>query len=197
MSLLSPEEKELIQTHREMRSRPPQKTRGGLEASKEIKTKEEAVEELTKVARKIKLDLREMKEEREKRDDWGFKWSWDRGVNTPGKPSADNPEYDDEGNLIVSSEVVNTHKIPDLHTGFLWDIEEDKLRASLEVEVFELQVPRLGYLPVGIVGAEQYLGLHLSKRWTSIFEVETGVFFGRDFEVDKNTWGLAGMIIKF
>jgi hypothetical protein len=198
MVLLSPEEKELVEAHREMNRRPKQKKRA-LPKRPPPQNKEEAMKELVLATRDFKTDLKRMKKEREqeREDAWGFKWSWDRGVATPGKPSADNPQYDDDGNLIVAPEVVRTYKVPDLHTGLLWDVTEDKLRAALEVEIFELKVPKLRYLPVGIVGAEQYLGLHISKRWTSIYEIETGVFFGRDFDVDRNTWGLAGLIIKF
>jgi hypothetical protein len=128
---------------------------------------------------------------------WDLKWSWERGISTPGKPSADNAAYDDDGNLIVAPEVVNTYKIPDLHAGIAYDFTADKIRTLLEVEVLEIKVPRLRWLSTGVVASNQYLGVHLSKRWTSIFEVETGIILGHDFDIDKTTTGLAGLVIKF
>ena len=197
MTLLSPEEKELIQTHREMKARPAVREKS-FPKRPAPETKEEAIKELSLVARDLKREAKEIKEAREKSEDaWGFKWSWDRGVATPGKPSADNPDYDADGNLIVNPEIVRSYKIPDIHAGFSYDFTEDKLRSLLEVELFELKVPKLRYLPVGITAAEQYLGMHISKRWTSIFEIETGLFLGRDFDTDRNTWGIGGLIIKF
>jgi len=200
VSLLSPEEKELIETHRELKRRPARKKRSVVKYPNP-KTKEEAMENLSVALQDLKADAKELRKENEARrleeGRWGFKWSWDRGVATPGKPSADHPEYDNDGNLIVSPEVVRSYRIPDIHVGAFWDVTEDKLRSVLEVEVFELKVPRFNHFPVGIVAAEQYLGIHISKRWTSVFEIETGIAVGRDFDSDKNTVGLGALIIKF
>lgn len=164
VSLLSPEEKAMIEARRESAS--------------------------LRERNLVRVDVPEEKA-------WDFKWSWDRGVAAPGEPSEDHPEYDEDGNLIVSPEIVRTYRIPDIHAGLMYDLSEDKLRSLLEVEVFELKVPKLRYLPVGVTAAEQYLGVHISKRWTSVFEIETGIFLGHDFEKDRNTWGLGGLIIRF
>ena len=130
-------------------------------------------------------------------DPWKFRWSWDKGIATPGKPSADNPDYDDDGNLIVKPEVVRAFKIPDLHTGVLYDITENKLRAILEVEIAEFKTPVLGKMATGIIAGEEYLGFHLSKQIIPIFEIESGIAFGRDFEENENTVGIDFLIIKF
>lgn len=194
LSILSPEEKELIETHRRMKAAP--KTRE-IEKRPEPRNKEEAVRELSHLAHRLRAEAREIREEREKERSWDFKWSWDRGVATPGAPGDDHPDYDEDGNLIVNPEIVRTYQIPDIHAGAIWDITEDKLRSVMEVEIFELKVPVLRHLPVGIVAGEQYLGGHISKRWTSVFEVETGLFWGRDFDTDTNTVGVGALIIKF
>lgn len=173
LTALSPEEKSLIDAHRVKKNEPSRVKR----ISRELTGKSD------------NLELDEVR--------WAFKWSWDKGVATPGKPSKDNPEYDNDGNLIVSPEVARTYKIPDLHTGLGYDFTEDKLRALLEVELFELKVPKLRYLSVGVLGAEQFLGVHLSKRWTSIFEVESGIFCGYDFDTKATTWGISALVIKF
>jgi hypothetical protein len=130
-------------------------------------------------------------------DPWKFRWSWDKGVATPGKPSADNPEYDDNGNLIVSPAVVRAFRIPDIHSGVAWDFTEDKLRAILEVEIAEFKTPVLGKMATGVVVGEEYLGFHISKQIIPIFEIEAGLAFGRDFETDNNTVGAEILIIKF
>jgi len=172
MMMLSPEEKDMVVKAREQKKTPSRTKQIGRELIGKSATEE-------------------------KEDAWGFKWSWDRGISAPGKPSADNPNYDDEGNPIVSPEVARTYSAPDLHTGLLFDVKEKKVRAALEVEVFELKVPKLRYMPFGVLGAEQFLGVHLSKRWSSIFEIESGIFCGEDFNTHEIVWGLSGLIIKF
>ena len=174
--MLSPEELALVQEHR--KNNPPEITRS------------RAV--LTEFGENFGLLSSHADEA-----PWDFRWSWDRGVSTPGAPSEDNPEYDADGNLIVAPEIARTYSIPDMHAGIMYDFTEDKVRSLLEVELFEFKAPRLRWWSVGVDAAEGYLGAHISKRWTSIFEVETGLFVGRDFETDTTTWGLGGLIIKF
>jgi hypothetical protein len=196
MSLLSPEEKELIGAHREMKRRESLDKTRNLSEWEEQKSPEEKVESAKWVASRLREEEASIQKKQDE-SPWGFKWSWDRGVSTPGKPSEDNPDYDEDGNLIVDPEVVRAYKIPDIHVGAAYDFTEDKIRSLMEVELFELKVPKLRYLPVGITAGEQYLGGHISKKWVSVFEIETGLFFGRDFEEDRNTWGLGGLIIRF
>ena len=162
-----------------------------IEQSRKSKQKTRVV---NKIKNRVFPDLI-LEPQREK--SWGFKWAWDRGISAPGKPSKENPDYDDDGNLIVSPEVVNTYKIPDLHSGFGYDFKADKFRAFLEMEVCEFKVPKFRYLPVGFLAAEQFVGVHLSKRWSSIFEIESGVFVGKDFETNETTWGISALVIKF
>lgn len=126
---------------------------------------------------------------------WGFQWSWDRGVATPGE-EVNNSGYDAEGNLIVAPEVYRTYKVPDLHVGTGYDFVLDKLRAFLEVEICEFKTPA-GYFPFGFLAGEQFLGFHLSKRWTSILEIETGIFVGQDFDENKTGAGINFFVIKF
>jgi hypothetical protein len=127
-----------------------------------------------------------------------FRWSWDRGYATPGKASKDNPEYDDSGNLIVDPEVYRAYKIPDLHSGVGVDLSGDfNIRALIEVELAEFRVPKAGWFSTGILAGEQFLGWHVSKEWIRVFEIETGMYVGYDFETDDNVFGLTGLIIKF
>jgi hypothetical protein len=182
--MLSPDEKQLVMDHR---------------ADKEVKTKERGIEQPKSKTEKFFNIFSSTPPELEARSEksWDFKWSWDRGIATPGKPSADNPEYDNDGNLIVKPEIVRAFKIPDLHTGTVWDITEDKLRAVLEVEVADFKTPVIGWMSTGVLAGEQYLGMHLSKRLVPIFEIETGIAFGYDMETDTKTIGLDLLIIKF
>lgn len=136
-------------------------------------------------------------EKEEKSRERVFRWGWHSYVATPGEPSAENPEYDEDGNLIVPKEISRTYQWPDMHTGMGYDIKAGKLRNLLETEIFEMHFPRTGRWAGGVVGGESYIGGHFSKQWTSIIEIESGVFAGRDFEDDEWTYGIEAFIIKF
>jgi hypothetical protein len=183
--LLSPQEAELVKKSREINTgtRDIKPTPRGL--LRPMSVNKEAIED-DSGGTVEKLD-----------DPWKFRWSWDKGIATPGKPSADNPDYDDNGNLIVKPEVVRALKFPDLHSGVVFDITESKLRAILEVEIAEFKTPVLGKMATGVVVGEEYLGFHISKQIIPIFEIEAGLAFGRDFEEDENTIGIEALIIKF
>jgi hypothetical protein len=183
--LLSPQEAELVKKSREIEAgaKEVKPTPRGL--LRPMSTNKAAVEDDSGAAAET-LE-----------DPWKFRWSWDKGIATPGKPSVDNPDYDDDGNLIVKPEIVRAFSLPDIHSGALYDITENKLRAILEVEIAEFKTPVLGKMATGVVVGEEYLGFHLSKQIIPIFEIEAGLAFGRDFEEDENTIGIECLIIKF
>jgi len=188
LALLSPEEREMVLAYRQrqVKSRKNSVKPRPVSADRKSRHKEAGMLPI-----KIALPKKPRRAERR------FRWSWDRGVVTPGKPSKDHPDYDEDGNLIVAPEVVRTYKIPEMHSGLLWDLDQNMVRAALEVELCEIRIPKARWLGVGVVGAEQFLGVHVSKCWTSVFEIETGLFAGWDFDENEVTWGLAGLIIKF
>lgn len=144
------------------------------------------------------LDKDDTKEDIDSVKEWQFKWSWDKGVATPGKPSADNPKYDDDGNLIVSAETIRAYKVPDISSGIAVDVNGDnKIRAVLEVEACEFRVPKLGWFTSGLLAGDEFLAWHVSKEWLRIFKVSTGVYVGRDFDTNDNVFGVNALIIKF
>jgi len=182
--LVTPEEKELVLDARK------------LKAGEEVKGTPRGLLRPMSVNKDVAVDEESVAEETIE-PAWKFKWSWDKGIATPGKPSADNPDYDDEGNLIVKPEIVRAFKLPDIHSGVLYDFTEDHLRAVLEVEIADFKTPVLGKMSTGLLAGEQYLGLHISKQIIPIFEIEAGLAFGRDFDTDNNTIGCDFLIIKF
>ena len=128
---------------------------------------------------------------------WDLTWSWQGRIQKVGKPSAENPDYDDDGNLIVSPEVMNTYRFPDLHAGMTYDIEFGRARPVLECEVLEFKAPGIRWNSVGVIGGEDLIGLHLSHRWTSVYEVCTGVFYAYDTNEASPTFGVLFLIMKF
>ena len=126
-----------------------------------------------------------------------FRWAWDKGVATPGKPGKINPEYDDKGNLIVPKEVSQTYQVPDVLSGFAWDVTTDELRALVAVEVFEVKLASTGWWAGGLMASPEFVGAYFDKRVTSVIEVQMGVFGGRDLAEDEYTWGVNALIIKF
>ena len=110
---------------------------------------------------------------------------------------ASTPGYDSDGNLLVSTEIENTYRFPDIHAGVTYDVEFGRVRPVLEVELLEFKAPYVRWNQVGILVGEDLIGAHLSHRWTSIYEVSTGVWVGYDTNEHDTTFGFAAFIMKF
>lgn len=184
--LVTPEEKEMVLAGRKLQA-----------GEKEVKGTPRGLLRPMSVNKDVAVDEESVAEETIE-PAWKFKWSWDKGIATPGKPSADNPDYDDEGNLIVKPEVVRALKMPDISAGICFDFNGDnKIRSVLEVEAFEFKVPKFGYFTSGVLAGEEFLGWHVSKEWLRIFKVQSGFYIGRDYDTNDNAWGLDLLVIRF
>ena len=111
--------------------------------------------------------------------------------------SPTNPQYDVDGNLIVSPEISNTYRMPDIHAGVALDWNFKRVRPVIEMEMFEFKAPYVRYNEVGVFAGDDLIGIHLSHRWTSIVEFNTGVFGGYDTMEHHSTFGLSLLMIKF
>lgn len=97
-----------------------------------------------------------------------------------GAPPLSGGHYTDEGEWIPDNKTIaRTYKMPDMSAGLMYDVK--RIRPSLAVEVFDYRT-----CSMDVVGSEDFIGVGLSKRWTSIFEIKTGIGVGWDFE---RGWG--------
>jgi hypothetical protein len=88
--------------------------------------------------------------------------------------------WTEEGEWVPDNKTVaRTYRVPDMSAGLMYDLK--RVRPNLAVELLDKKT-----LCVDLVGAEDFLGVGISKRWTSIFEIKTGIGAGWDFE---RGWG--------
>ena len=104
-----------------------------------------------------------------------------RGATEPAKNKKDaGGHWTEEGEWVPDDKTIaRTYKFPDVSAGFMYDLK--RVRPNLAVELFDKKT-----VAMDIVGAEDFLGVSISKRWTSIFEIKTGIGAGWDFE---RGWG--------
>lgn len=127
---------------------------------------------------------------------WDFKPGFEHLKIGPGKPGG----FDKDGNYIPEiPEVVTTYSIPDISIGSIGTINgsNSKITPYTGVELFEFRIPYVRWFKTELVVGNQLTGFYLGKRWSSIFEITTGVFFGRDFDSDGWVWGIGADFIKF
>ncbi len=118
--------------------------------------------------------------------------------------------FDEDGNYIPENpEIEWTYQIPDISTGFIFDvnsmIDEEHRRdvefisPALQIELFEFDshIPYVSTLKIDFGVAYQRAYLYVGKLWTSIFEISTGVFGGWNFKNREPSYGIAIGIIKF
>lgn len=109
--------------------------------------------------------------------------------------------FDEEGNWIPDNATIEwTYKIPDISSGFIFDIATLDVTPSLQVELVEFDIPLIPYLRtwkldfgVGYQRAYGYLGPLI----TSIFEISVGGYCGWNWEENKLSYGVGLTIIKF
>ncbi len=126
---------------------------------------------------------------------WGFTTNLLPEKKLP--PHSEHPGYDEDGNLIVDPEIRWTYHMPDIHAGFTYDFKFRRARPVIGLELCEFKAPLIRWNQIGVFGGEDLVGVHLSHRWTSIFEVSTGVWYGYDTSEQQPTFGVALLIIKF
>lgn len=127
-----------------------------------------------------------------------FRWGWDRGISKFSKKRSNiNPNYDEHGNYIPPKSVSRTYRIPDIHSGVGYDVKANKMRVFLEMELLEAKITKSHTLMCGMIGGEEFVGIHLSKKLTSIFEIGAGAFVGFDFDEKECTYGVDLLLIKF
>lgn len=132
---------------------------------------------------------------------WDFRWGWNQaGVTTPGKEDPENPGFDKDGNLIPENpEIVTTYQFPDVTAGsaIVMGSEHSRTTPTLGMEIFEFKTPYLRWVSVQGMAGDNLVGVYVGKRFTSIYEVTGGPFWGRDQETNEQTWGLAFTLTKW
>lgn len=131
---------------------------------------------------------------------WDFRWGWNQaGVSDIGEPDPENPEFDEDGNLIPDADVTMTYQFPDVTAGYtvVMGSERSRTTPTMGVEAFEFKVPYLRWFSTQAMVGNDLVGVYVGKRFTSIYEVTGGVFYGRDQESDEETWGLSFTLLKF
>jgi len=106
-------------------------------------------------------------------------------------------QYDSDGNLIVPPEVKNTYIMPDVHAGYAYIATTRKVTPVLEIEIYQCNLPLISETNLCIGAGNDAAFLSINKVWTSIYEISTGVLFGRDFEEDTWIVGVEILVIKF
>lgn len=117
---------------------------------------------------------------------------------------------DENGNYIPENPDIEwTYKIPDISSGFVFDIEssldKDKLKniefisPSLQIELveFDSHIPYINTLKIDLGVAYQRIYLYVGKLWTNVLEISTGVFGGWNFADNEPTYGISFAIINF
>jgi hypothetical protein len=109
--------------------------------------------------------------------------------------------FDEEGNWIPDDGTIEwTYKIPDISSGFIFDVATQDATPSIQVELLEFDIPKLPYfatwkLDAGVAYQRAYL--YFGPLITSIFEISIGGFVGWNWEDEELSYGIGFTIIKF
>lgn len=127
---------------------------------------------------------------------WAWRWGWDERIPSEvGEPLDDG--YDENGDYVPPPEVKATYQWPDVHAGFLYDVTQGKIRPALDIELAEFRVPFLRWQGINIGAAQDFGYVSINHIWTSIYEVETGLYWGYDLAEEEHTWGFSVTLTKF
>lgn len=98
-----------------------------------------------------------------------------------------------------SPTIETTYDIPDISSGLLYDLQTNRLRAGMSLEIFDdTIIPYSSYPLKSTVGAAEDLTfLTFTVRFTSIIEVSAGPFVGYDFQEKSGVVGISAFITKF
>jgi hypothetical protein len=131
---------------------------------------------------------------------WQFRPGWNQaGVSSIGEEDPENPGFDKDGNLIPDNpEIATTYQFPDTTAGYALTMgSHSRTTPIIGIEAFEFKVPYLRWFSVQAQAGDQLLGVYVGKRFTSIYEITAGPWWGRDQETNEQSWGLAFTLIKF
>jgi hypothetical protein len=110
--------------------------------------------------------------------------------------------YDEKGNYIPAAAVESTYGLPDIGAGIV--VSNKGVMPIFSAEVFDTELPYITSTCGDFFFGENTFGVMLSHRWTSIFEVKTGAWFGYESENalpgEKSPvwlWGVGILISKF
>ncbi len=96
----------------------------------------------------------------------------------PHKNTSDELVFNDDGSLI-DPELERTYAFPDLATFTGYNVKYNQAEAGLALELWDKKDWRL---KGDIFFTTNTVGLNWSKKWTSIFEISTGVGVGYTFD---------------
>lgn len=108
--------------------------------------------------------------------------------------------FDDDGKWIPDDpDIEMTYKIPDISSGFMFDIATLSVSPTVQIELFEIDthIPYLRRIKLDAGVAYQRGFIYVGKLWTSIFEISTGGFFGWNWEENKPSYGISFTIFRF
>lgn len=127
-------------------------------------------------------------------DSKAFEWKWSWRADKPAaQPDSERPPFE------VPPEVEATYAFPDVHAGLnvVLGSEDTRITPTLGIEIAEFKVPGLRWFNIQAQGGAQLLDVYVGKRFTSIFEITAGGWFGYDFEEKDQTWGVGFTLTKF
>lgn len=123
---------------------------------------------------------------------------WDRWPEIKDEDPK-NPGFDTDGNKIPSPETYVTLYFPKITAGAAGIVhgEQSRFTPTIGAVVADLKAPYVRWWQVQIVGGADMVGAGLYKRWTSIFEFDTGGGWAYDPARKKGFWWLGFSITKF
>lgn len=89
-----------------------------------------------------------------------------------------------------SQDVEGTYQFPDVSTGFL--VSQDRASVLMGIELWDSH-----RICGDLVLAEDLGGLSVTYRFTSIYEIKAGIYYGWDFAASTESLGLALLILDF
>lgn len=97
------------------------------------------------------------------------------------------------------STVETTYEMPEIDSGFTYDVNTDRMRGVLSVEFLDnANLPLTDYPMKSNFGTgEDLIFVSSTVRLTSIFEVSVGPFVGYDFNKNQHVVGVIGLVTEF
>jgi len=106
-------------------------------------------------------------------------------------------EFTEDGRYIPSSpEIERTYSFPDVGSGYVYDAKHNEFGPTIQIELLDKDLPYVRAMTLE-VGASQNTGMIvLNKRWTSIWEVKSGLWYGWQFKDHEPAFGVSFTISK-
>lgn len=92
--------------------------------------------------------------------------------------------------LKIPNIIYNTYFFNDTSTGFLF--KNDKILTIFGIEVYDKN-----YFCIDTIFGNQTIGLSFSKKFTSIFEIKSGLSLFYDLDIDEYKIGINFLYTKF